>query len=113
MQETMIMRLTDKPKGLGEMKPDVHWPDDVQAVMDKVLERDVNLRYKTASDFAKDLVEAIDRMPASQAATHATTVVGRMSAGSAAKAATAATVAVAVPKTRVAAKSELILPPPR
>ena len=40
------MRLTDQPKALGEMTPDVAWPADVQAVMDKALERDATLRYQ-------------------------------------------------------------------
>lgn len=110
-QETMIMRLTDKPKGLGEMKPDMHWPDDVQAVMDKVLERDANLRYRTASEFAHDLVEAIDRMPTSQLSTHATHIVNRMSAGSLAKAQTAATVVGVVPPTRVGTKADFPVRP--
>ena len=41
-QESMIMRLTDRPKTLSEMRPEVAWPADVQAVMDRALERDVN-----------------------------------------------------------------------
>src|ERR1043165_2149496 len=32
-QESMIMRLTDKPKALGEMRPEIPWPADLQAVM--------------------------------------------------------------------------------
>jgi predicted Ser/Thr protein kinase len=67
-QESMIMRLTDKPKPLGEMKPDLTWPADVQAVMDKALERDVNARYQTATEFGRALYQAVDRMPMTQAA---------------------------------------------
>jgi hypothetical protein len=59
----MIMRLTEKPKPLAEMKPDVVWPQDVQAVMDKALERSLSARYQTASEFGRDLVTAVDRMP--------------------------------------------------
>ena len=62
-QEAMIMRLTDRPKSLGEMRPDVNWPADVQGVMDKALERDATLRYQTAAEFGRDLQRAIDRMP--------------------------------------------------
>jgi serine/threonine-protein kinase len=61
-QESMIMRLTDKPKTLAEMRPDVNWPPDVQAVMDKALERRAALRYQAASDFARDLSRAIEQM---------------------------------------------------
>ncbi|HJQ21428.1 MAG TPA: serine/threonine-protein kinase [Gemmatimonadaceae bacterium] len=59
VQESMIMRLTDRPRQLGEMKPDVQWPAQVQAVMDKALERDLNLRYQTASEFGRDLYKTV------------------------------------------------------
>jgi serine/threonine-protein kinase len=62
-QESMIMRLTDKPKTLAEMYPTVAWSADVQAVMDKVLERDMTLRFQNAPDFGNALYNAIDRMP--------------------------------------------------
>jgi eukaryotic-like serine/threonine-protein kinase len=106
MQETMIMRLTDKPKSLSDMKPDMHWPGDVQAVMDKVLERDVTLRYRTASEFAHDLVQAIDRMPATSIhsmPTAASPAMHAESLGSSAK----TTRISAVPKTRVAGKADV------
>jgi serine/threonine-protein kinase len=105
MQETMIMRLTDEPRSLGAMKPEIAWPGDLQAVMDKALARDPNQRYRNASEFARDLVEAIDRMPATSITTMGTQVVSSMTA---AEAATAATVQVQVPKTRVAPPDEII-----
>jgi hypothetical protein len=67
-QESMIMRLTDKPKPLAEMRPEIAWPADVQTVMDKALERDAQLRYQSATVFALDLYRAIDRMPETAAA---------------------------------------------
>jgi serine/threonine-protein kinase len=106
MQETMIMRLTDDPHPLSAMKPDVVWPADLQAVMDKVLARQANDRYRNASEYAHDLVQAIDRMPATSITTMGTEVLARISQGSAAAAQTAATVQVNVPKTRVATKSD-------
>jgi eukaryotic-like serine/threonine-protein kinase len=66
-QESMIMRLTDRPRTLSEMRPDIAWPADVQAVLDKALERDVATRYHTASEFGRDLQRTIDRMPESKA----------------------------------------------
>ena len=57
---------SDDPKALGEMRPDVAWPAELQRVMDKALARDANQRYRNASEFAHDLVQAIDRMPASR-----------------------------------------------
>jgi hypothetical protein len=62
-QESMIMRLTDRPKTLADMRPQVSWPSDVQQVMDKALERDVAQRYQTATEFVRDLYRAIERMP--------------------------------------------------
>jgi serine/threonine-protein kinase len=74
-QESMIMRLTDQPKTLAEMRPDVAWPTDVQQVMDKALERDVSRRYQTATEFGRELYRAIERMPATmEAAVGAQTV---------------------------------------
>jgi len=67
-QESMIMRLTDKPKALSEMRPEVSWPADVQRVMDKALERDVTQRYQTATEFGRELHRAIERMPEAVAA---------------------------------------------
>jgi serine/threonine-protein kinase len=62
-QESMIMRLTDKPKSLAEMRPGTMWTSDVQAAMNKALERDMTLRFQTATAFATALSRAISRMP--------------------------------------------------
>jgi hypothetical protein len=100
MQESMIMRLTDEPKQLLDMKPDVAWPADLQAVLNKALARSADNRYKNASEFAHDLVQAIDRMPVTSITAMGTEVLKRMSANSMNKAQTAATVQVEVPQTR-------------
>jgi serine/threonine protein kinase len=93
VQESMIARLTDEPKRLVEMKADVNWPASVQAVMDKALQRDAELRYSSASEFGRDLHAAVSAMPES-AATHAfTAVMNRLS--------TPEKPSVAVPPTRV------------
>ena len=63
VQESMIMRLTDKPKALRDMKPDVSWTPEVQAVMDKALARDAKLRYQLASEFGSALYTAVAAMP--------------------------------------------------
>jgi serine/threonine protein kinase len=62
VQESMIMRLTDKPRQLAEMKPDVPWSGEVQAVLDKALERDAAERYQSASDFGRQLFKAVQNM---------------------------------------------------
>jgi hypothetical protein len=66
-QESMIMRLTDKPKRLAEMRPEMRWPEEVQSVMDKGLERDVNARFQNAIEFGMALYRAIDHMPETKA----------------------------------------------
>ena len=63
-QEAMIMRLTDKPKTLAEMRPDVEWPAELQAVMDKALARDANERYQKSAEFGRDIAKAVENMPA-------------------------------------------------
>ncbi|MDQ8154651.1 MAG: serine/threonine-protein kinase [Gemmatimonadota bacterium] len=96
-QEAMIARLIEQPKTLAEMRPDVAWPADVQAVMDKALARDATERYQSAAQFGRELWAACESMPASQAAEAGTQVLS-------APAATAA--AASVPKTRVATPGE-------
>jgi predicted Ser/Thr protein kinase len=106
-QETMIMRLTDKPKHLGDLKPEVSWPEDVQAVMDRVLARTKDERYQSAPEFGRDLVRAIDRMPATQMMAAGTMVIGASGAvaGAGARAGAGAPTA-AMPATRVASVAE-------
>ena len=87
------------------MKPDVNWPGDLQAVMDKALAREAGRRYRNASEYATELVQAIEPMPATSITTMGTQIVGRVSHGS------AATVVTDVPKTRVASKDEANTPP--
>jgi serine/threonine-protein kinase len=94
-QEAMIARLIEQPKTLAEMKPDVAWPAEVQAVMDRALARDANERYQSAAQFGRELWAACESMPASQAAEAGTQVLS-------APASTAAN----LPKTRVATPGE-------
>ena len=62
-QEAMIMRLTDRPRTLLEMKEDVPWPAELQAVMDKALARDSAIRYSDSREFGRDLIVALQGMP--------------------------------------------------
>jgi serine/threonine-protein kinase len=89
-QEAMIMRLTDQPKTLAEMKPDIDWPPELQAVMDKVLARDADERYQKSAEFGRDIAKAVENMPAAVAAAAGTMVMGAAAAD--------------VPKTRMASK---------
>ncbi|HEY7237019.1 MAG TPA: serine/threonine-protein kinase [Gemmatimonadaceae bacterium] len=62
VQESMIMRLTESPRKLAEMRPDVAWSGEVQASLDKALERDSSARYQTASEFGRAFSRALERM---------------------------------------------------
>ena len=62
-QESMIMRLTERPRTLSEMKPNINWPPALQAVLDKGLARDARERYTSASEFGRDLSAALERVP--------------------------------------------------
>ena len=70
------MRLTDRPRTLSEMKPDSHWPDELQHVMDKALSRDAKQRYQSASQFGRDFAHAVSNMPAGEHAEAGTQVIG-------------------------------------
>ncbi len=94
-QEAMIARLIEQPKTLAEMKPDVAWPTEVQAVMDKALARDANERYQSAAQFGRELWAACESMPSTQAAEAGTQVLSAP-----------ASAAAGVPKTRVATPGE-------
>ena len=74
-QEAMIMRLTDRPRTLAEMKPGIAWPAELQAVMDRALAREAASRYTSASQFGRDFALAIERMPENVARNARTSVV--------------------------------------
>ena len=103
IQESMIMRLTDRPRTLTEMRPDVTWPAPLQAVMDRALARKPDERYQRSSDFGSDLVRAVRGMAAggAGAAAGAGTAAAAASATGRAPAATTARAPDAVPPTRV------------
>jgi eukaryotic-like serine/threonine-protein kinase len=75
VQESMIMRLTDRPRRLGEMKPDVVWPPELEAVMERALARDSHHRYQRATDFGRALVQAVSAMPDQMTAAEGGTLV--------------------------------------
>ncbi|MDP3772841.1 MAG: protein kinase [Gemmatimonadales bacterium] len=58
-QETMIKRLTDDPTPLVDSRPDIVFPDTMQAVLDKALARSPSERYQSAAEFGRDTMEAV------------------------------------------------------
>jgi serine/threonine protein kinase len=67
-QESMIMRLTDEPKTLRDMNPQVVWPPAIEGVMKHALQRKSSERYQSASEFGNALMSAVESMPKQQQA---------------------------------------------
>ena len=59
----VVMRLTEQPRSLAEVRPDVAWPNELQAVMRKALDRQPSLRHGSTREFAYALHAAIATMP--------------------------------------------------
>jgi serine/threonine-protein kinase len=57
-QEIMMARLRGGPVTLRELRPDLEFPDAVQAVIDKALHRSPDDRYTSAPEFATALAAA-------------------------------------------------------
>ena len=76
-QESMIMRLTERPRSLAEMRPGVDWPPRLQAVMDRALSREAANRHASAADFGRDFADAIDGMPDVVSADAGTSIIAR------------------------------------
>jgi eukaryotic-like serine/threonine-protein kinase len=74
-QEAMIMRLTDRPRTLAELRPDFVWPAELQTIMDKGLARDAEDRYQSAAQFGRDFGAAAAAMTPVRASSGATIMV--------------------------------------
>lgn len=57
-QALMIARLKEDPKPLHEVRPDLHFPPQVDVVLEKSIRREASDRYHTAPDFAKAFAAA-------------------------------------------------------
>ena len=82
-RETLVARLVDRPARLAAVRPDIAWPSEMQAVMDKVLASNAPERYQDASEFARDLVASLETSAhgATAAAAGAATQVGNLQSG--------------------------------
>ena len=58
-QESVIMRLTEPPVRLAQMRPQIAWTPKVQEVMDRALQRDAALRFASANEFGRALSAAV------------------------------------------------------
>ncbi|MBI2403833.1 MAG: protein kinase [Gemmatimonadetes bacterium] len=61
-QEVMIKRLTDEPMPLNAAGSGTPFPDQLQAVMDRALQRLPGERYASAAEMARDVVVAVGGM---------------------------------------------------
>ncbi len=67
-KDSLILRLTSRPRRLAEVRSDIDWPVALQSVFDHALAPDAADRYATIADFADDLSNAIGGMSATQTA---------------------------------------------
>jgi len=59
----LLARLTQPPRRLALVKPDVTWPAALQAVFDKALHADPAQRYSDVLEFARDFTESMAELP--------------------------------------------------
>ena len=60
----VVMRLTEQPRTLAAARPDIAWPDELQAVMTRALDRLPEARYASTREFVHALHAAAAMMPA-------------------------------------------------
>ena len=59
VQDTMVKRLTDDPATLAEARPDLRFPQGLQATLDSALARRPVDRYQSAAKFADDVAAVL------------------------------------------------------
>lgn len=67
-KESLIARLTSRPRRLDEVRSDLEWPNALQDVFDKALAPDPVDRFASVSDFGVTLGSAVMEMTPSQTA---------------------------------------------
>jgi serine/threonine-protein kinase len=60
-KETLVKRLTSKPRPLAEARPQTVWPSGLQTALDRALAPEANDRYHTVTDFGRDVVRVCTR----------------------------------------------------
>ena len=63
-KETLVRRLTSKPRTLAEVRPDVAWPAGLQAALDCAVAPVLADRYDSVADFGRDVAKAAADAPA-------------------------------------------------
>lgn len=67
-KESLIARLTSRPRRLEEVRDDLDWPNSLQAVFDKALAPDPGDRYPSVAEFGVALANAVEEMTPTQTA---------------------------------------------
>ena len=58
-KETLVRRLTAPPRSLRDSRPDVAWPAALEAAIARALAPEVDARYPSAIDFAREVASAV------------------------------------------------------
>ncbi len=67
-KESLIARLTSRPRRLDEVRSDLEWPESIQEVFDKALAPDPADRFPTVAEFGMTLANAVSEMTPTQTA---------------------------------------------
>lgn len=67
-KESLIARLTSRPRRLDEVRSDLEWPESIQEVFDKALAPDPADRFPTVAEFGITLANAVSEMTPTQTA---------------------------------------------
>jgi eukaryotic-like serine/threonine-protein kinase len=67
-KESLIARLTSRPRRLDEVRRDLEWPPQLQDIFDKALAPDPSDRFDRVADFGAQLADAIGSMTPTQTA---------------------------------------------
>lgn len=60
---SVVMRLTERPRSLAQVRPDVAWPNELELVLRRALDREPGQRYASTREFAHALHAAVAQMP--------------------------------------------------
>ena len=67
-KESLIARLTSRPRRLDEVRDDLDWPNSLQAVFDKALAPDPTDRFASVAEFGVGLANSVEEMTPTQTA---------------------------------------------
>jgi eukaryotic-like serine/threonine-protein kinase len=67
-KESLIARLTSRPRRLDEVRDDLDWPNSIQSVFDKSLAPDPSDRFPSVAEFGVALANAVEEMTPTQTA---------------------------------------------